>query len=80
MRTKLSTKGQLIIPKEVRERLGWRAGTELEVEERGAEVILRPPVVVPATSLDGLKGCAGYRGPRRTLEDMEAAVRRGARR
>jgi AbrB family looped-hinge helix DNA binding protein len=80
MRTKLSTKGQLIIPKEVRERMGWRAGTELDVEERGAEVILRPPVVATASSLDGLRGCSGYRGPRRTLAEMEAAVRRGARR
>jgi AbrB family looped-hinge helix DNA binding protein len=80
MRTKLSTKGQLIIPKEVRERMGWRAGTELDVEERGVEVILRPPVVATAASLEELRGCAGYRGPRRTLAEMEAAVRRGARR
>jgi AbrB family looped-hinge helix DNA binding protein len=57
MKTTLSTKGQLIIPKELRERLGWREGTELEVEEHGGGVILRPPAVLPRTTLDQLIGC-----------------------
>ncbi|HUP25248.1 MAG TPA: AbrB/MazE/SpoVT family DNA-binding domain-containing protein [Thermoanaerobaculia bacterium] len=79
MKTTLSTKGQLIIPKVLRDRLGWREGTELEVEEQGGVVILRLPVVLPRTTLDQLLGCADYRGPRRTLEDMAAAIERGAR-
>lgn len=80
MRTRLSTKGQLIIPKEIRERHGWQPGTELEVEDRGDRVVVSLPLEVPATSFDELVGCTGYRGPRRSLEEMEAAIAEGARR
>jgi AbrB family looped-hinge helix DNA binding protein len=31
--TTVSTKGQVILPKAIRERLRWRAGTELVVED-----------------------------------------------
>jgi AbrB family looped-hinge helix DNA binding protein len=79
MKTTLSTKGQVILPKALRERLGWREGTVLEVEEQGGGLILRLPVVWPRTTLDQLVGCAQYRGPRRSLEDMAAAIERGAR-
>jgi AbrB family looped-hinge helix DNA binding protein len=79
MRTKLSTKGQLIIPQEIRRRLGWHAGTEVEVEEREGGVLLRLPVEVPRTELGDLVGCARYEGPRRTLEEMDEAIALGAR-
>ena len=77
--TRLSTKGQLIIPKEIRERHGWTPGMELLVEDHGDSVILRRAEDLPATTLEDLVGCAGYKGPARTLEDMEAAIARGAR-
>ena len=41
--TKLSAKGQVVIPKDVRDRLGWLQGSELEVVETGDSVILRRP-------------------------------------
>ncbi|HEY0515308.1 MAG TPA: AbrB/MazE/SpoVT family DNA-binding domain-containing protein [Thermoanaerobaculia bacterium] len=77
--TRLSTKGQLILPKEIRERLGWTAGTDLLVEDRGNSVILRRAEALPATTLKDLVGCAGYKGPARSLEEMEAGIARGAR-
>jgi AbrB family looped-hinge helix DNA binding protein len=76
--TRLSTKGQLIIPKEIRERHGWTAGTELLVEDRGDSVILRRVPDLPTTQLTDLVGCAGYKGPALSLEDMEAGIARGA--
>ena len=76
---RLSTKGQLIIPKEIRQRHGWRAGTRLEIEDRDECVILRRADSVPETTLDELFGCTGYDGPPRSLEDMEAAIATGAR-
>ena len=39
--TRLWTKGQLIIPRDVREGLGWRPGTELVVESDGKRLVLR---------------------------------------
>ena len=77
--TRLSTKGQLIIPKEVRDRYGWHAGSVLLIEDRGTEVVLKPSVDIPATSLDDLIGCTEYSGPRRSLDEMDAAIARGAR-
>ena len=40
--TKVSSKGQVVLPKSVREAHGWSAGTELEVIDRENEVALRP--------------------------------------
>ena len=41
--TKLTSKGQVVIPKPVRDRLRWRTGTRLEVEAL-ADGTLRIPV------------------------------------
>lgn len=40
--TSLSTKGQIIIPKRIREALGLRPGARIIVELEGNKVILRP--------------------------------------
>jgi AbrB family looped-hinge helix DNA binding protein len=79
MNTKLSTKGQLIIPKEVRQNLGWTPGTEIEVEQDRDRVVLRRVRTLPPTTLKDVIGCAGYKGPPRSLEDMEAAIAEGVR-
>jgi AbrB family looped-hinge helix DNA binding protein len=50
-RTRLSSKGQVIIPKAVRERHGWQPGVELEVEDRGDVVVLRPVRLFPPTTI-----------------------------
>ncbi len=76
MSTKLSTKGQLIIPKSIRDRHGWSAGTELVVEDHATHVVLRSVPEVPETRLDDLVGCTGYTGPRRSLEEMEEGIAR----
>ena len=77
--TRLSTKGQLIIPKDVRERHGWTPGMELIVEDHGDSVVLRRAGDLPETTLEDIVGCAGYTGPARSLEEMDAAIARGAR-
>ncbi|MDQ3036634.1 MAG: AbrB/MazE/SpoVT family DNA-binding domain-containing protein [Myxococcota bacterium] len=84
LRTKMSSKGQLVVPRELRERRGWREGTVLELEETPRGVLLR--VAEPGRTLDvaDLVGSAGYSGPRRTLAEMERAIddegrRRGSR-
>ena len=76
---RLSTKGQLVVPKEVRLRHGWSEGVELVLEDAGDRVLVRSARRLPETTLEDLVGCAGYRGPARTLEEMEAAIARGAR-
>lgn len=79
MTTRLSTKGQLIIPKEIRDRHGWTAGVELAIEDRDGCVVIRRAADLPETSLEELVGCTGYHGPRRSLEEMAAGIAEGAR-
>lgn len=76
---RLSTKGQLVVPKEIRMRHGWSAGAELVLEDLGDRVILREAFELPETRLEDLVGCAGYRGPAKTLEQMDAGIAEGAR-
>ncbi len=76
--TKLSTKGQLIIPKDVRDRHGWAAGTELVVEDLGHAVVIRSLDAVKPTTLKDVLGCLRYSGRPKTLADMEKAIAAGA--
>jgi AbrB family looped-hinge helix DNA binding protein len=78
MRTRLSSKGQLVLPKEVRAKQGWKEGTEIEVEETPGGVLLRLVDSARGSSLPDLLGCTGYRGPRVSVERMDAAIARGA--
>ncbi|HLX08463.1 MAG TPA: AbrB/MazE/SpoVT family DNA-binding domain-containing protein [Thermoanaerobaculia bacterium] len=79
MRARLSTKGQLIIPKAIRDRHGWSPGSELLFEDRGDAVLVRAVRPGPETSFEDLIGCTGYRGPAKSLDDMNAAIARGVR-
>jgi AbrB family looped-hinge helix DNA binding protein len=56
-KTRLSSKGQVIIPKAVRDRHGWATGLELEVEDRGDAVVLRPAKPFPPTTFEEVRGC-----------------------
>lgn len=78
--TTVSTKGQVILPKAVRDRRRWSAGTKLEVEERPEGVLLKSARFFPETTVDQVAGSAGYKGPPLTLEQMDAGVMAEARR
>jgi AbrB family looped-hinge helix DNA binding protein len=78
--TKLSTKGQVVLPKEIRDRHGWSTGTRLEIQDLGDRIVLREITDFPATTIDQVFGCAPYDGPAKSLEEMEEAIAIGARR
>ena len=78
-RATLSTKGQIVIPRELRQRHRLVPGASFEIESDGENIVLRQLPEVRATTLGELVGCTGYRGPRRSLADMERAIARGAR-
>ena len=77
--TTVSTKGQVVIPKDIRDRLGWEPGTTLELEDLGDRIVLRERRKVPRTTVDDLLGCLPYEGPARSLEEMDEAIARGVR-
>ncbi len=74
--TRLSTKGQVVLPKGIRISRAWGPGTELTVEDTGDGVLLRSVGRFPATELNDVAGCLRARGKARTLKQMDAAIRR----
>jgi AbrB family looped-hinge helix DNA binding protein len=72
MQTKVTDKGQITVPKALRERLGIRPGDRLDVrEEEGRLIIVKAPLEDPVASVYGILDIGG---------DTEAAIRalRGA--
>lgn len=78
--TKLSTKGQVILPKAIRDAYGWRPGMEFSLEDTGDGVLLRPLKRFAETRLEELVGCLKYDGPARSLEEMARGVAEEAKR
>lgn len=77
--TKLSSKGQVIIPKPVRASLRWASGQELVVIHVGDSVLLRPKSPFPETSIDAVAGSLPIPGKAKTLDEMEQAIAQGIR-
>jgi AbrB family looped-hinge helix DNA binding protein len=74
--TRLSTKGQIILPKGIRVSKAWGPGTEFTVEETGDGILLRPAARFPDTDLEEVAGCLRSKGKLRTPAQMRAAIRR----
>jgi AbrB family looped-hinge helix DNA binding protein len=72
--TRLSSKGQVVVPKSIRDEHDWRPGTEFIVESTRDGILLRPAKPRPASILAELAGSLGYRGPAKTIEEMEAGI------
>ncbi len=84
VQTRLSAKGQVVIPKDVRERLGFTQGTVLEVIERGGELVLRRSDSgrtgkTAREALREIQSFYRYDGPPISIEDMDRAVRGAVR-
>ena len=74
--TRLSTKGQVVLPKSIRASRSWGPGTEFTVEETSEGILLRPARLFPRTTLDDVMACLRYRGKPKTLAQMDAGIRR----
>jgi len=77
--TRLSSKGQIIIPKTIRESWNWKPGMEFSVEESGEGIVLRPLRAFPRTTVNDLLGCTGYKGPKKSLKEMDLAIAKGVK-
>lgn len=78
--TRVSTKGQVILPKAIRERRNWSAGTRLSVEDTPEGVLLRGLAPFAAARPDDVFGCLAKPGAPKTLQEMDAAITAEARR
>jgi AbrB family looped-hinge helix DNA binding protein len=71
--TVLSTKGQVILPKAIREQKQWKPGTELVVEDTLEGVLLKRAPLFAPTRADDVFACLRYKGKPKTIEEMGAA-------
>ena len=78
--TTVSTKGQVILPSAIRQRLEWRAGTRLTVEETAEGVLLKPAPAFAETRPADVFGVLPHTGKPKSLEAMDAGVLAEARR
>jgi AbrB family looped-hinge helix DNA binding protein len=74
--TRLSTKGQIILPKNIRDSRAWGPGTEFAVEETSDGILLRPAGRFPQTKLDEVVGCLRSKHKSTTLAQMRDAIGR----
>lgn len=78
--TTISTKGQVILPKAIRDQRRWSAGTKLTVEDTPEGVLLKAGPVFPETSIDAVAGSLKRPGRALTLKQMDDAIAREAKR
>lgn len=74
--TKVSAKGQVVIPKAVRDRLQWTEGEQLEVVEAAGGVLLRrkSPPRERITIDEFHRRIPPHEGPPVPLEEMDKAI------
>jgi len=78
VRVKISSKGQLVLPKAVRDAYRLEPGSELEIEDTGSAIVLRPRKKQPDTrkkyTIDEVAGMLTYDGPPVAIEDMNRLI------
>jgi AbrB family looped-hinge helix DNA binding protein len=74
--TRLSTKGQIILPKAIRQAHSWAPGTKFCIEETAQGVLLRPLKRAIPTTLAEVSGCLKWYGKPKTIAQMQAGIAR----
>ena len=72
--TKLSSKGQIIVPKSLREAHRWKPGQEFVVVDTDEGILLKPKQVFEPTQLEDIVNRPPYQGKPKTIEQMNAAI------
>jgi AbrB family looped-hinge helix DNA binding protein len=79
-KTIMSAKGQVVIPKDVRERLRLQAGDKLDVLETADGILLKRSSAMPKLSIEEALArlrtlLPRYEGPPVSVEDMNDTIR-----
>ena len=72
--TTLSSGGQIVIPKALRESRHWHAGTSFVVEGVPQGILLKPVSTFTPSRLQDVMGCTAYCGPALSQADIDAAL------
>jgi AbrB family looped-hinge helix DNA binding protein len=74
--TRLSTKGQIVLPKNIRSSRAWGPGTEFTIEETGDGILLRPAGRFPKSDLDEVAGYLRAKRKAKPITAMRTAIAR----
>ena len=77
--TRLSSKGQIIIPQTIRDAHRWQPGLEFYVIDTEQGLLLTPHMPFKPTSIEDVFGCVNYKGAKKSLKDMELGIEKGAK-
>lgn len=71
-------KNRLTLPKDFRKKLGIESGSKLQLEQVGAQIIIKPavPIKEPTESIWGLAGWRSERNPKRQAREGIAKRKR----
>jgi AbrB family looped-hinge helix DNA binding protein len=72
--TRLSSKGQVIIPKAVRNAHQWQAGLDFEVIDTGDGVLLKPMAPFEPTQLADVAGLFKSKVPAKSDAEIKSAL------
>ena len=78
--TVVSSRGQVVLPKELRDKRHWKPGTKLTIEERPEGVLLKRIEEKKKLTISDLRGMLKYKGPPKSIKEMNAAIEREIRR
>lgn len=76
--TKLSSKGQVIIPKILRNRYNWDIGQILTVIDTGNGILLKPVCPFKSTKIEQVAGILKHKGKPVSIDQMNEAIKKGA--
>lgn len=71
--TRLSSRGQVVLPKRIREKHQLEPGQEFEIVETEDGILLRPRSPFPETTFEAVRGATGYDGPRVPTDQLSGA-------
>jgi AbrB family looped-hinge helix DNA binding protein len=78
--TRLSSKGQVIIPKTIRDSRHWSPGLELQIIDSEEGVLLKPMAPFEESVLQDVAGCLKREGEAPMNKDeVTEAIRKGVR-
>lgn len=72
--TTVSTKGQVILPKSIRQSKHWNAGTRLVVEDTPDGVLLRKAPAFAPTAPEAVFSILSWHSGTKSIEEMDAVI------